>query len=177
MVCVGCTSLYDDFADSLCCSLLFYQSILSLCDILYFWTFSICIWTWELQMWTAFPMSTCMAEHRCALFEVIKCSGIPFVKHLPVGSRGSGFSICIGPKCAKPSPHLTCDVLSVSLWVCWSFTWTHLSELKQLHWVSVQSQNLIVPSSNLIWDKEDCQKTWHSTSLSRIFMLNYICFL
>lgn len=133
MVCVGCTSLYDDFADSLCCSLLFYQSILSLCDILYFWTFSICIWTWELQMWTAFPMSTCMAEHRCALFEVIKCSGIPFVKHLPVESRGSGFSICIGPKCAKPS------LLHIWHVTFWAFHCEYVDLLLEPIWENLNS--------------------------------------
>lgn len=38
----------------------------------------------ELQLWTAFPMCTCMTKHRCAPFSVVKSSGIPFAKHLPV---------------------------------------------------------------------------------------------
>ncbi len=99
-------ALFSSFLLSfLCPGCFLYQFVLSSWDMLYFCSF-LCIWTWELQMRTAFPMCTCMAKHRCALFDVIKCSGIPFGNICLVKVLDLPFNICIGPKCAETLLHI-----------------------------------------------------------------------
>lgn len=40
-------------------------------------------YAFELQLWTTLPRCPCITMHRCAHFDVVKSTRIPFGKHLP----------------------------------------------------------------------------------------------